>query len=181
MSEKIIQAAEEIVRAEGAESLTVRKILQKLGITNRVFYNRFSNIDVVLHILYRNTVQKVRGIIGEKIDSKKDFFEHVTDLVTNSLIVSYDYKMRFSQYIFENDSLVQSNYEWWTSEIKKLVDYAKAHNYIKSSVDSDSISYSIWCFCRGYNADAVGRGIPKDVAVRQFRHSFSFLLEGLKA
>ena len=51
--------------------------------------------------------------------------------------------------------------------------------YIKQ-VDSDVLSYSIWCFCRGYNADAVGRNIPKDEAVKNFRYSFGIILEGLK-
>lgn len=181
MSERILEAAEEIVCSQGADSLTVRKLLKKLGITNRVFYNRFKNIDEVLHIIYRNTVQKVRDVLqSEKIDSEKDFFELVMNLVTNSLLVSYDSKMRFNQYVFENDSVSQGNYNWWTTEIRKLVDYAKEQKYIKD-VDSDAISYSIWCFCRGYNADAVGRGIPKEEAVRNFRYSFSFLLDGLKA
>ena len=51
--------------------------------------------------------------------------------------------------------------------------------YIKE-VDSEVLSYSLWCFCRGYNADAVGRNIPKDVAVKNFRYSFGIILEGLK-
>ncbi|MBP3333355.1 MAG: TetR/AcrR family transcriptional regulator [Clostridia bacterium] len=179
MSEKIIETAEKIATTDGASTLTVRRILKELGITNRVFYNRFHNVDEVLKIAYRNTVQKVRESVIVELDSQKDFFESVTDLVATSLIVSYDTKMKFNQYIFENDSLSQSNYEWWVSEIKKLIDYAKVKGYIKD-VDSDIMSYSIWCFCRGYNADAVGRNLPKEDAVKNFRYSFSLLLEGMK-
>ena len=179
MSEKIIETAEKIATTDGASTLTVRRILKELGITNRVFYNRFHNVDEVLKIAYRNTVQKVRKSVIVELDSQKDFFESVTDLVATSLIVSYDTKMKFNQYIFENDSLSQSNYEWWVSEIKKLIDYAKVKGYIKD-VDSEIMSYSIWCFCRGYNADAVGRNLPKEEAVRNFRYSFSLLLEGMK-
>ena len=179
MSEKIIETAEKIATTDGASTLTVRRILKELGITNRVFYNRFHNVDEVLKIAYRNTVQKVRKSVIVELDSQKDFFESVTDLVATSLIVSYDTKMKFNQYIFENDSLSQSNYEWWVSEIKKLIDYAKVKGYIKD-VDSEIMSYSIWCFCRGYNADAVGRNLPKEEAVKNFRYSFSLLLEGMK-
>ena len=52
--------------------------------------------------------------------------------------------------------------------------------YVKQ-LDSKILSYSIWCFVRGYNADAVGRNLPREEAVEIFKYSFSFLLEGIKA
>ncbi len=179
MSQRIIEAAEGIVTATGADSLTVRKLLQTLGITNRVFYNRFRNIGEVLKIVYRNTVLKIRESVVVDFSSEANFFESVTDMVINSLLSSYDKKMQFNSYVFENDSLSRSNYEWWTGEIKKLIVYAKERGYIKD-VDEDIMSYSIWCFCRGFNADAVGRKLPREDAVRQFKYSFGILLDGLK-
>ena len=181
MSEKIIEAAQSIATASGAQTLTVRKILKKLEITNRVFYNRFRNIDDVLAIVYKNTVIKIRESIFSNVEgkSKEEFFDYVNEVISNALIISYDAKNRFTQYVFDNDSVTQSNYRWWTSEIKKIIDYAKEKDYIKD-VDSDVLSYSIWCFCRGYNADAVGRGVPRDKALADFKYSFAFLLNGLK-
>lgn len=179
MSEKIVKAAESIVTSSGTSSLTVRKILQTLGITNRVFYNRFRNIDEVLAIVYKNTVLKIRESVVMDFDNETDFFEGVTDMVVKTLISSYDKKMQFNSYVFENDSLSQSNYEWWTGEIKKLIVYAKEHNYIKD-VDEEIMSYSVWCFCRGFNADAVGRKLPREEAVQYFKYSFGILLDGLR-
>ena len=63
MSEKILEAAENIVMTCGAGTLKVRKILTTLNITNRVFYNRFHNIDEVLAIVYENTTLKIRESI----------------------------------------------------------------------------------------------------------------------
>lgn len=179
MSEIIIETAKNLVTLNGVDNLTVRQILKELNITNRVFYNRFHNIDEVLDVVYKNTTLRIRESITEDFDSSTDFFEHVMDVVVNSLIISYETKMQFNQYVFENDSLSQSNYEWWTAQIKKLIDYAMEHDYIKQ-VDSDVLSYSLWCFCRGYNADAVGRKIPKEEAIAKFKYSFGFILEGLK-
>lgn len=179
MSERIVKAAEQLATAEGAHMVTVRKILQTLGITNRVFYNRFRNVDEVLEIVYRDMIVKVRRDIVSAYDEKQDFFEYVKDVVEKSLLISYDTKMRFNQFMFESDSISTSNYAWWTGEIKKLIDYAKERGLVRD-VDSEVMSYSIWCFCRGYNADAVGRQIPREEAVRNFRYSFGFLLDGLK-
>ena len=179
MSQKIIDAVEEIAMEGGAATLTVTQILRKLNISNRVFYNRFPNIETVLDIVYRNTIVKIRSALESPIDIMEDFFEYVKDVVSRSLLVSYDVKMKFNQYIFEEDSLGELNRTWWTDEIKKLIIFAKEHKLIKD-VDEETLAYSIWCFCRGYNADAVARGLPKEKAVADFKYSFSFLLEGLK-
>ncbi len=180
MSDRIVEAAEMLATRHGTHSINVRRILTELGITNRVFYNRFHNIDDVLKIVYKNTTLKIRESMIAELDSQKDFFECVTDIVANSLISSYDNKMKFSQYIFESD-ISSDNYDWWYTEIKRLIDYAIERGYVKKEVDSSVMSYAIWCFCRGYNADAVGRGLPKEEAVKNFRYSFGILLEGMRA
>ena len=180
MSERIVDAAESIVTGYGVHNLNVRRILQTLGITNRVFYNRFHNVEEVLEKVYKNVIMKIRKVIVTEYDENEDFFEHVLNVVERSLVLSYDTKMQFNQYVFENDSQSQNNYTWWHTEIKKLIDYAKEHKYIRD-VDSDIMSYAIWCFCRGYNADAVGRRLPMDIAVKNFRYSFGILLDGMRA
>ena len=178
MSQSIIKTAEKIVTRDGSDDLTVRKILQEMNITNRVFYNRFRNIDEVLETVYNNTIMKVRKSLEMEYDGKQDFFEFVTDLVANALIKSYDKKKKFNQYVFENDSLSQYNHEWYIDKIKGLFAYAKQRNLIKD-IDEDSLSYAIWCFCRGFNADAVMR-LSKEEAVRRIKYSFSILLDGLR-
>ena len=147
MSQKIIDAVEEIAMEGGAATLTVTQILRKLDISNRVFYNRFPNIETVLDIVYRNTIVKIRSALESPVDVERDFFEYVKDVVSRSLLVSYDVKMKFNQYIFEEDSLGELNRTWWTDEIKKLIIFAKEHKLIKD-VDEETLAYSIWCFCR---------------------------------
>ena len=180
MSDRIVSAAEKIVISEGAGALNVRKILQSLGITNRVFYNRFHNVTDVLSIIYEKTVLKIRENLATAYDPERDFFDAVTDISVGTLIMSYKNKMKFNQYIFESDSRTQKNYEWWTSEIEKLIEYAKQRNYIDKRIDSHIMGYSIWCFIRGFNADAVARNMPLDEAVKKFRYSFSVLINGMK-
>ena len=48
------------------------------------------------------------------------------------------------------------------------------------NVDAEGLSYAIWCFCRGYNADAVSRNLPKDETIENFKYCFRFFLDGLK-
>ena len=178
MSEAIINEVEKIATVDGAGAVSVSKVMQSLGRSNRVFYNRFQNLEEVLGIVYTNTALKIRESLNVNYDGTGDFFEYVIETVTKLLIMSYDIKMKFNQYVFENDSLTENNYEWYRENIKKLFDYAKEHNLIKD-VDSDVLGYAIWCFCRGYNADAVMR-MPKEEAVEKFKYSFKILLDGIK-
>ena len=179
MSQKIIETAEELAHSSGVESVNVRKLLQVLNITNRVFYNRFHNIEEVLDIIYQRTSLKIRESVLDKFDKNKDFFEEVIDIVANTLIKSYENKENLNQFIFESDSNSNSNYFWWKEEISKIIEYGKKIGVLKD-IDTDKMSYSIWCFIRGYNADALGRGMNKEEAVNNFKYSFGILLDGMK-
>lgn len=180
MSQTIIDTAERIAMTEGVDKLNVRRILHELEITNRVFYNRFHNIDEVLNLVYENTVLKIRESITINFETDEDFFSQVIDTVANTLIMSYDNKMNLNQYVFENDSVTDSNYEWWKAQIKNLIEYGRSKGYLKD-IDSDAMSYAIWCFIRGYNADALGRKLPMQKAVDDFKYSFGILLDGMRA
>lgn len=179
MSNEIIGVVEKMAKESGAHTVTVRKVLEELEITNRVFYNRFRNIDEVLQIIYKKAVLKMQRSIKTEFTGGEDFFEYVTEIALSTLIDTYDIKMQFSSYMFEHDSLTEDNRLWWSSEVKKLIRYAKEHSLIKD-VDEDTLCYSIWCFCRGFNADAVSRKISKEDAVRYFKFSFGCFLDGLK-
>lgn len=180
MSESIIETAEKLAMDSGADNVNVRAILRELNITNRVFYNRFHNIGEVLGIVYRNMTLRIRESIIAKFDPEDDYFGQIIDIVVNTLVMSYETKMKFNQYIFESDSVSGGNYEWWKSEIKKLIEFGKSRKYLRD-VDSDAMGYAIWCFIRGYNADAVGRKLPREEAVKNFRYSFGVLLDGMRA
>ncbi len=180
MSERIVEVAEKLATSDGAHNVTVRKILRSLEITNRVFYNRFHNISEVLEIVYQRIILKIRESVWINFDKTKDFFEQVMSIVEKTLMLSYELKMEFNQYVFENDSVLEENFIWWTNEIKKILDYAKENNFVRKNIDSGIMSYAIWCFVKGFNADAVARNLPKEEAAKYFRYSLGFLMDGIR-
>ena len=60
ISTKIIDTVTKMVYENGAKNINVQAVLKKLKITNRVFYNRFKNIDEVLLSVSQNLVHKMR-------------------------------------------------------------------------------------------------------------------------
>lgn len=179
-SEQIIDATERLTVFEGAHNINVRKVLKYLGITNRVFYNRFHNIEEVLDIISERSILKVRESLNFHFIEEKDFFEQVMEEVEKTLIISYETRKNFAHYVFENDLVTDSNYQWWIEEIKKILNYAINKGYIKK-VDTDKTSYAIWCFIRGFNTDAIGRKLSLEEALERYRYGFKFILDGLKS
>ena len=130
ISEEIIRVAGNLAKQYGAQNVNVRRVLKEMDVSNRVFYNRFRNIDEALEIVYKNAVFKMHESINSKIDIETDFFGYVLDVVTNVLINTYEIKKQFSHYMFEHDSLTETNRVWWKTEIEKLISYAKSKNLI---------------------------------------------------
>lgn len=179
MSDKIIAVSEQLVARDGVENINVRRIISEMGVTNRVFYNRFHNLDEVLEIIYKKSVLKMRESITSDYDLKTDFYNYVMDIAVKILSQTYDVKKQFSQYMFEFDSKTNANCNWWTEAIKKIVDTAIATGQVKE-VDSEILGYTLWSFLRGYNVDVVKRGISKEEAIERFKIGFGYLLEGVR-
>lgn len=180
ISDDIIEIAEKLVKRDGARNVTVRKILTQMGVTNRVFYNRFHNLNEVLEIVYRRAVLKMRESIKSEYDIRTDFYSYVMDVAVKVLVNTYDVKKEFSQYMFEFDSASDSNRKWWTEQVIKMINIAKKSGQIKESVDSQMLSYTVWAFFRGYNADAVNRKLSKEDAVKYFKFGLNCLIDGVK-
>ncbi|MGN0579627.1 MAG: TetR/AcrR family transcriptional regulator [Ruminococcus sp.] len=179
ISEEIISITERLAMTEGAHNVNVKKIISDMGVTNRVFYNRFHNSDEVLRIVYENAVEKMHSTIDLNIVSKENLLGYCMDAAEKVLTDTYDIKMQFSRYMFEHDSITESNKKWWMKEIRKNVEYAKSMDMIRDNIDIDTLCYSVWCFCRAFSVDAVSRKLPKEEAVKVFRFSFGCFLRGL--
>lgn len=181
VTDKIIDYTENLVVNQGVEKLTVSTVLKGLNITNRVFYNRFHNIDEVLNIIYERVVLKMRENINVTPEPGMDFYEYVERIMIKCLEDTYDLKNKFSQYTFEHDSLSKNNYKWWLDKIGQLISYGIDNGYINKNVNIHNLSICAWCFCRGCNADAVTRNISKEEAISCMKSGFLYFLEGVKS
>ncbi|MBR5152918.1 MAG: TetR/AcrR family transcriptional regulator [Clostridia bacterium] len=179
ISEQILVIAEELVKENGAGNVTVRQILKRMGVTNRVFYNRYKNMDEVLELVYFKEVEKMHESLVSDYDVRTDFFGYVMDVALKVLINTYEVKRQFSQYMFEYDSRKEANRNWWTEKIKSIIAIGKETGQL-GDVDAEKLSYTVWCFFRGYNADAVQRQLSMKEAVESFRFGLECLLRGLK-
>lgn len=179
VSRKIIDIATEIVNAEGAEHLTVKRILAQLGTTNRVFYNRFQNVEDVLQNVYENAVIGMRECVIKAYDGSIDFYEYLMNLAVSALEKTFLLKKQFKNYMFKHDELSDSNRKWWLEQISQILEYGMNKGYLRH-VNSKEFSYSVWCFCRGFSADAVYRNLSLEEVVKSFCLGVGCLIGGLR-
>lgn len=159
----------------------MRDILKKMDITNRVFYNRFHNIDEVLDIIYAETVHRVRESLSIPWDEKSNFFGHIHEVAARTLILTYETRGSISRLIFDMDFNSGENFTWWDKEIRALIRRGMETGNVRPDIDECALSYSIWCFIRGFNADAVARSLPQEEALRRFHYGFGCLMAGIRA
>lgn len=176
----ITASVERLAQEKSPQKLTVRDVLKDLGITNRVFYNRFHSIDEVLAIIYSRSVTQVRRSLAMPWDGHGDFEEHICAVARRTLELTYESRANLSGYIFEADCASPDNFTWWQEEIKKLIRTGKELHWLRSDLDEAAVGYSIWCFIRGFAADAITRKLPKETACQQLDYGFRCLLRGLK-
>lgn len=66
-------------------------------------------------------------------------------------------------------------------EIKKLIALGQQHGQIREDLDGEMLSYAVWCFIRGFNADAMARNLSREEALTRFDYGFGIFLEGIRA
>lgn len=181
-SDEIVASVRRLACERGYASLTVRDVLKDLHITNRVFYNRFANIDEVLDIVYRDIAGKMRESLCAPYDGEGDFFEHVHHIAARTLHLSYVAKQNFNQFVFEADSGGGRKLRLVGSRDSCAYHAGQtARRGGGADLDEAQSSCAIWCFIRGFNADALGRGIPENEALARFRYGFDLMLSGMRA
>ncbi len=181
VSSKIVETARKLLDVKHSGLITVRDILNEMQITNRVFYNRFHNMEEVLEILHEEEINKVREGIFKPYEEGEDFEAYCELIALKTLLLSNERQYYMSQFIFFFDSADNRNYEWWSSAIGEIVAKGKEMGYFRPDLDETAFGYGVWCFIRGFNADAVARNIPKNETIRMFRYCFHLILEGAKA
>lgn len=179
MSKKIINIATRIAIEEGIGSLTVKRIVTELECTNRVFYNRFCNIDEVFHAIYDNVVGEIRECIQVEYDGVGSYYDYLLKMAVNVVKKSTDNKLHFSQHMFEYDLYSRQNRAWWIEHLKPIIRHGIEQNLLKR-VDVDDLAFSVWCFCRGYSVAAIGSEMTAEQITESFKLGFKSFIDGLK-
>lgn len=181
ISSQIIETVRQVINERHSGIITVRDILKEMNITNRVFYNRFHNMEEVMEVIHEEEIGKVREAIFTTFNEGDDFEAYVENVALKTLLLSNERQYYMSQYIFLVDSADNRNYEWWSNAIAKIVAKGKELCYFKADLDVEAFGYGCWCFIRGFNADAVARNLSREETIRIFNYCFHLVLIGARA
>lgn len=177
-SKTIIATAAQIARREGMEELTVKRVLTELKVSNRVFYNRFRNIDDVIQVLYEDLVQEIRSSLERVQQPAQSYPDYLLELAVAAVEKIYQNTLHFKQYLFSYQVANDTNRDWWLKNIQQLLRRGMEQGELKVN-DPVKMSYGVWCFCLGFHRDAVGDELTEQEAMDAFREAFSCLIQGM--
>ncbi len=177
-SKTIIATAAQIARREGMEELTVKRVLTELKVSNRVFYNRFRNIDDVIQVLYEDLVQEIRSSLERVQQPAQSYPDYLLELAVAAVEKIYQNTLHFKQYLFSYQVANDTNRDWWLKKIQQLLRRGMEQGELKVN-DPVKMSYGVWCFCLGFHRDAVGDELTEQEAMDAFREAFSCLIQGM--
>ena len=120
-SKTIIATAAQIARREGMEELTVKRVLTELKVSNRVFYNRFRNIDDVIQVLYEDLVQEIRSSLERVQQPAQSYPDYLLELAVAAVEKIYQNTLHFKQYLFSYQVANDTNRDWWLKKIQQLL------------------------------------------------------------
>lgn len=84
-SRKFVEAGTTIVSENGIDGLTLRKLLQRTGLSRRAFYQRFESKDDLLLAVFEQTIQTAADMYREELQSIGDPLERLRALITGMI------------------------------------------------------------------------------------------------
>lgn len=179
-TKRIIETATAIAQQDGMEKLSVKRILEEMNVSNRVFYNRFRNIEDVIEVMYHEFVGNLRGRIElEKLAEDDHYYETLLELAVSVVRKMYHDDIHFRMRLLSYETSKASNRSWWLEQIEAILKDGVKRGLLKP-MNEQAVSYGIWCFCLGYHKEALGQQVSEEEAIAGFIESFSFLIEGMK-
>lgn len=82
-SRRIVEAAYELLEAEGLEGLTIRAVLKKTGLARRAFYERFAGKDDLMLAVFEQTIKLAAIHYAEQVRLLPDPMQRLELIVTS--------------------------------------------------------------------------------------------------
>lgn len=178
-TKQIIAAATGIAQREGIEQLSVKGILAEMGVSNRVFYNRFRNIDDIIQILYNELVQEIRASLKSVREEGRDYYSYLLELAVAVVRKIYQNNLHFRKHLLSYHASNDSNRNWWLTQIQTILQDGINRGLLRK-MNITAVSYGVYCFCLGFHKEAVGEALEGEQAIGAFSQSFALLIEGMK-
>lgn len=81
-SRQIVEAAYEILEADGLDGLTIRAVLKSTGLSRRAFYERFADKDELVLAVFEEAIQFAARRYGEQVRPLADPLERLQLIIT---------------------------------------------------------------------------------------------------
>ncbi len=187
--ELILNAANEIIKTEGIDNLSIRKIANKIEYSPTIIYYYFNSKDDIIKHLMKRGYQKIISLLSSVQettgDAKQKFEESIRKYIYMALQIADEYKavlLNSSPGVLEHTSVLFKGASSKRQAIGMLCQYLK-DIYNNKSIDDTQIELTaqvIWTSTFGLIIRLI---IEKDIDEAQKKklidHHINFIVNGL--
>lgn len=185
--QSIIDTALEMGKKEGFDSISIRKIINKMEYSTGVFYHHFKDKQEILEAIEMEETKKLHSDIAKVHDENKDFvynttavFHMITKLAYKepeiyNLVVLRKYKRKENT----NENPRSSSGPRWITVISQSIQKGIQSGDLKE-MDPTRAAYSIWSSFLGFNLlISYEKDLTLDEVEEMFQVQMNIILKGV--
>lgn len=144
--QKIVDAAYELMLANGFQKTSVREVSQASGISLVTMYKYFENKDqlvhaVILKMLHQGIGRSKRVFDDDGLDFMEKFRVYTADFAKERAKVSAPVLGEISEIIRQSSDIQTKMHEWQDEFGKQLIAYGRESGAIKTTVSDQAIEF----------------------------------------
>ncbi len=188
----ILSTAKDIISEEGINSLSVRKIANKIDYSPSIIYHYFKNKDDLLQYIWKENYMQILSIIKDaSTNSESNIEEKIINTFKAYINFALENSELYKNFLLNDDIEVINK----TSLLKKgdgkerkslsvlcfQINEGKKQDLFKKDMDDELTAQILWTSTFGLIIRIIKeKNIPKEQQERLINHHFKILFQGIK-
>lgn len=145
----ILDTALEIGLSEGFESVSIRKIINKMKYSTGVVYHYFSDKQEIIDALEESETQSMRGVITELLDDEKDSAYNIATVFHMIMKLAIEQPEKYNLIVLHKYSREKPSAPMWISYLSENLKKDIQTGRIRQ-LDTEKAAFSVWSSFIGF-------------------------------
>ncbi len=177
----IIETTIQIIKEEGFESVSIRKISDRMGYSTGVIYYHFKDKQDIIDTIHEQADNQIKGIVQKFFKEDTECLERIKNVFHGIMQIAVKQRDMFDLVVMNKYSDRNEKISPWLDMIAKELDSAVIKGEIKP-IDTYQSAFAIWSSFLGFNYMIIKvDGIDMVKADKMFETMSKIIFDGLKA
>ena len=177
----IIETTMQIIKEEGFDLVSLRKIGDRMGYSTGVIYYHFKDKQEIIDTIHEQTNNQIKEIIQKCYKNDSECLENIKNIFHGIMQIAVTQSDMFNLVVMNKYSDRNEKISPWLDMIKNKLDIGASKGEIKP-LDTYKCAFAIWSSFLGFNYMIIKvDGIDLVQADKMFETMSEIIIGGLKA